>query len=74
MAKARHILAGRRETGEAPEGAQFRFPKHKMFKRGRDRKMSDHAAERLRREIRHRDYVPSEDPRFYGFSHGITVT
>lgn len=70
MAKARNMLAGRRETCEAPEGAQFRFPKHKMLKRGRDGKMSDHAAKRFRREIRDCNYMP----RLYGFSHGITVT
>jgi hypothetical protein len=70
MAKARYVLAGGCEAGEAPDGAQFRFPKHKMFKRGRDLKVSDDVAEGFRREIRYRDYMP----RLYGFSHGITVT
>ena len=70
MAKPRHILTGGCEAGEAPDGAQFRFPKHKMFKSRRDLEVSDHVAERFRRKIRHCDYIP----RLYGFSHGITVT
>lgn len=70
MAKPRYILTGGCETGEAPDGAQFRLPKHKMFKRCRDFEVSDHVAERFRRKIPHRDDMP----RFYDFSHGITVT